>query len=286
MVPSPGQRSGNHESNSATTPPVACPASCSLSNWAHTRIPRVSSASNGERRRSEARRQQDRFLRLDPASLPGAGTATAAASPPHPRGRARPRRSLELRALLAAVGEDRLSPLWRVAVATGCRRGEVVGIRWIDSTTRRAKGGVKPRRRRLRGLRPPLRRRARPSDLPAAADRGVRRLRRRRACTVHIVSARLCHSSPSVYAHVLPRSDERGRQSSGVATGALQRRWRNQLNPARQAGLSRRAGSRRRRSPRPSRRRTRSGSSRRGCRRSTAPGCSPAAGGGRAAPCP
>lgn len=38
----------------------------------------------------------------------------------------------ELQALLTAGSVDRISALWRVAVATGARRGELLGLRWLD----------------------------------------------------------------------------------------------------------------------------------------------------------
>jgi integrase len=38
----------------------------------------------------------------------------------------------ELRALLAAAEGDRLEALWRLAVASGARRGELLGVRWLD----------------------------------------------------------------------------------------------------------------------------------------------------------
>jgi integrase len=38
----------------------------------------------------------------------------------------------ELRAFLEHVSEDRLYPLWHLLASTGLRRGEAVGLRWID----------------------------------------------------------------------------------------------------------------------------------------------------------
>jgi integrase len=38
----------------------------------------------------------------------------------------------EASAFLASVGSERLSPLWRLALATGLRRGELCGLRWKD----------------------------------------------------------------------------------------------------------------------------------------------------------
>jgi integrase len=38
----------------------------------------------------------------------------------------------ELGAFLTAVGQERLSAIWRLAAMTGMRRGEVLGLRWSD----------------------------------------------------------------------------------------------------------------------------------------------------------
>jgi integrase len=38
----------------------------------------------------------------------------------------------EAGAFLAAVRGDRLGPIWRVVLATGLRRGELCGLRWVD----------------------------------------------------------------------------------------------------------------------------------------------------------
>ena len=38
----------------------------------------------------------------------------------------------EVRTFLAHVDADRLAAMWRLFVATGMRRGEVAGLRWID----------------------------------------------------------------------------------------------------------------------------------------------------------
>ena len=38
----------------------------------------------------------------------------------------------QLSAFLAHVEGDRLHPLWRFIVVTGCRRGEALGLRWGD----------------------------------------------------------------------------------------------------------------------------------------------------------
>ena len=38
----------------------------------------------------------------------------------------------QLGAFLAATSGDRLAPVWRLLAATGCRRGEVLGLRWSE----------------------------------------------------------------------------------------------------------------------------------------------------------
>ena len=178
------------------------------------------------------------------------------------------------------VGDDGLSALWRAAVATGARRGELLGIRWLDLDLNRGKlaiaqqvtptrGGVSIATLKTKGshrtirldadtvtalerhkgaqkverslagdayadhdlvfadeLGQPIHPQRLTKDvgaLRAAAGIRVGRLHdlRHTSAThlltagvpVHIVSARLGHSSPmvtlSTYAHVLPRSDER-----------------------------------------------------------------------------
>jgi len=37
-----------------------------------------------------------------------------------------------MRAILAAVRGDRLGPLFEFIIATGCRLGEALGLRWQD----------------------------------------------------------------------------------------------------------------------------------------------------------
>lgn len=44
----------------------------------------------------------------------------------------------EMRAVLAAVDGDRLTPLYRFITATGCRMGEALGLRWRDVRWERA----------------------------------------------------------------------------------------------------------------------------------------------------
>jgi len=59
--------------------------------------------------------------------------AVAGAELPRPtRAAARAWSADQLSAFLAHVEGDRLYPLWRFLVATGCRRGEAVGLRWSD----------------------------------------------------------------------------------------------------------------------------------------------------------
>ncbi|MBA2756235.1 MAG: hypothetical protein H0U37_02170, partial [Chloroflexi bacterium] len=50
---------------------------------------------------------------------------------PQPR-RVRAMSDDEMRAILAAVDGDRLTPLYRFIAATGCRLGEALGLRWRD----------------------------------------------------------------------------------------------------------------------------------------------------------
>ncbi len=38
----------------------------------------------------------------------------------------------EARAFRDATEADRLGPLWQLALGTGMRRGELMGLRWID----------------------------------------------------------------------------------------------------------------------------------------------------------
>ena len=38
----------------------------------------------------------------------------------------------QVRAFLSFVADDRLAPLWRLVATTGLRRGELLGLRWID----------------------------------------------------------------------------------------------------------------------------------------------------------
>jgi integrase len=188
--------------------------------------------------------------------------------------------STELRALLSAAEGDRLEALWRVAVAAGLRRGELLGLTWLGFSDERGtievhqqlvptRGGptiqacktkgshrtirldpdtvasleahreaqqveralagdayddedlifcdelggpIHPQRltgafhglRATAGIRPGRLHDVRHSNATSLLTEGV---------PVHVVSARLGHSSPmvtlSVYAHVLPRSDER-----------------------------------------------------------------------------
>jgi integrase len=184
----------------------------------------------------------------------------------------------ELRSLLETVGEDRLSALWWVGVATGARWGELLGARWLDLDLERGtltiaqqvtptRGGVSIAPLKTKGSHRTIRldpdtvaaltrhqgaqkverslagdayadhdlvfadelgRPLSPQSLTEAFGvlrkaAGIRPGRlhdlRHTSAThlltagvpVHIVSARLGHSSPmvtlSTYAHVLPRSD-------------------------------------------------------------------------------
>ncbi|HEY3228826.1 MAG TPA: site-specific integrase, partial [Roseiflexaceae bacterium] len=57
----------------------------------------------------------------------------------------------QARALLDAVAEHRLEPLYRVALSLGLRRGEVLGLRWEDIDLQRATLRVTGSLQRLRG---------------------------------------------------------------------------------------------------------------------------------------
>jgi integrase len=195
----------------------------------------------------------------------------------------------ELRTLLEAADGDRLEALWRVAVATGARRGELLGLTWFGFSAEEGtlsisqqvvptRGGPSIHPCKTKGSHRTIRldaetvkaleahRETQLLDRELAADAyedrdlifadelggiinpqrltekfaalretaGIRRGRlhdvRHTAAThlltrgvpVHIVSARLGHSSPmvtlSVYAHVLPTGDE---QAADVMAGVL-----------------------------------------------------------------
>ena len=49
----------------------------------------------------------------------------------------------QLRAFLASVTNDRLSPLWHTMAMTGMRRGEALGLRWIDIDLENARLSVR-----------------------------------------------------------------------------------------------------------------------------------------------
>jgi len=49
----------------------------------------------------------------------------------------------QLKAFLTAVGEERLSSLWHTIVMTGMRRGEAIGLRWIDVDLENARLAVR-----------------------------------------------------------------------------------------------------------------------------------------------
>jgi integrase len=57
----------------------------------------------------------------------------------------------QARALLAAVAGHRLEPLYRVALSLGLRRGEVLGLRWVDIDFERATLRVTGALQRYRG---------------------------------------------------------------------------------------------------------------------------------------
>jgi integrase len=68
----------------------------------------------------------------------------ALASPPKPR-RAEMRTwtAAELRAFLEHVQDERLAALWMLAASTGMRRGEVLGLRWVDVDLDRGRVAVR-----------------------------------------------------------------------------------------------------------------------------------------------
>ncbi|MEP6811663.1 MAG: site-specific integrase [Actinomycetota bacterium] len=186
---------------------------------------------------------------------------------------------VELRTLLEAAAGDRLEALWRLAVAAGARRGELLGATWLGFSTEQAtltisqqvtptRGGSTIAAVKTKGSHRTIRldpntvaaleehRERQLAERDAAGDAYVDRdlifadelgglvgpqrlteafgvLRKRSdirpgrlhdvrhshathlltaGVPVHIVSARLGHSSPmvtlSVYAHVLPTGDE------------------------------------------------------------------------------
>jgi integrase len=185
----------------------------------------------------------------------------------------------ELRAVLGAAAGERLEALWRLAVASGCRRGELLGLTWLGLDTAAqtltvsqqviaARGGLQILPCKTKGsqrtitldpdtlaaLQAHRQRQLLERDLagPAYLDRDLifadelggpispqrltdwfGKLRDKakvrpgrlhdlrhshathlltRGVPVHVVAARLGHSSPVVtlntYAHVLPTSDE------------------------------------------------------------------------------
>jgi integrase len=68
----------------------------------------------------------------------------ALASPPKPR-RAEMRTwtAAELRAFLEHVQDERLAALWMLAASTGMRRGEMLGLRWVDVDLDRGRVAVR-----------------------------------------------------------------------------------------------------------------------------------------------
>jgi len=78
----------------------------------------------------------------------------AAALSEAPHVERRPHRTLtvpEARHLLAAAEDDRLGPLWTVALATGLREGELLGLRWEDVDPEAAELRVRGTLKRLAG---------------------------------------------------------------------------------------------------------------------------------------
>jgi integrase len=66
------------------------------------------------------------------------------ASPPRPRGvEMRTWTAAELRAFLDHVAGERLAALWMLAASTGMRRGELLGLRWIDVDLEHARVAIR-----------------------------------------------------------------------------------------------------------------------------------------------
>lgn len=40
--------------------------------------------------------------------------------------------TVQLRRFLTAIAADRLAPVWQLMATTGLRRGETIGLRWVD----------------------------------------------------------------------------------------------------------------------------------------------------------
>jgi integrase len=57
----------------------------------------------------------------------------------------------EVRQFLEHVQDDRLAALWRLAVATGMRRGELLGLRWQDADLEAARAHVRQQALPTRG---------------------------------------------------------------------------------------------------------------------------------------
>ncbi len=91
----------------------------------------------------------------------------------------------EAKALLEAVREDRLGPLFTVALATGARQGELFGLRWqdldLDAGTMRIRQTVSRIDGRYQFGEPKTERSRRTIDLPAFATTALREQRRRQA---------------------------------------------------------------------------------------------------------
>ena len=45
----------------------------------------------------------------------------------------------QLRSFLTATADDRLAPMWQLMATTGLRRGETIGLRWLDGDIERAR---------------------------------------------------------------------------------------------------------------------------------------------------
>ncbi len=104
--------------------------------------------------------------------------AALARAPGAPRHRIRPLDADEVRRLVAAIRGDRLEALYTLAVVTGMRRGEVLGLRWADVDLDRGMLRVHHAMERLDGtyrlVEPPSSRRRRTIALPGTVLRSLR----------------------------------------------------------------------------------------------------------------
>jgi integrase len=91
----------------------------------------------------------------------------------------------ETRAFLAATESDRLGPLYRVAILTGLRQGELLGLRWQDIDLTNSVLAVRNALQRIDGMpvlvEPKTARSRRTITLPVGAVEALKEQRRRQA---------------------------------------------------------------------------------------------------------